>query len=86
MAYNVPSRYQPIWDQLKEKHKAELVAPVVLHRRIIKAVTKRKNIDLTYKFLCSEQYKKAVLKYEIQDNKIKFTLVFLPYINSIGAY
>lgn len=86
MAYNVPSRYQPIWDQLKEKHKAELVAPVVLHRRIIKAVTKRKNIDLTYKFLCSEQFKKAVLKYEIDDTKITFRIIFLPYIHATGAY
>lgn len=86
MAYNVPSRYQPIWDLLKEKHHAELVAPVVLHRRIIKAVTKRKNIDLAYKFLCSEQYKKAVLKYSVEGNTIKFKIVFLPYIHATGAY
>lgn len=86
MAYTVPSRYQPIWNLLKEKHVAELVAPAALHRRIIKAVIKRKDVDLTYKFLCAEQHRKAKLSYTVEGNKITFRLFFLPYFNSIGAY
>jgi hypothetical protein len=88
MAYTVPSRYQPIWDALKtnRNHKAELVAPVVLHRRIIKAVIKRKDVDLSFKFECAEQHRKARLGYRIEGTKITFYLTFIPYYNSTGAY
>jgi len=86
MAYNIPSRYQPIWELLKQKHAATIVAPPHLHKRIIKAVIRRKDIDLTYKFVCAESHKKAKLTYTIEGNSVHFTLKFYPYINSLGAY
>jgi len=86
MAFPIPSRYQPIWDTLKQKHVAKLVAPEVLHRRIIKAVTKRKNVDLAYKVLCGEQHRKAVLNHSTEGNTITFSLTFIPYYNATGAY
>lgn len=86
MAYTIPSRYQPIWDTLKEKRHAKLVAPAVLHKRIIKAVIKRKDVDVGYKFLCAEQFKKARIKYKTTGNIIEFYLQFVPYYNAPGAY
>lgn len=86
MAYNIPSRYQPIWDTIKQTGVATIVAQPHLHKRIIKAVIRRKDIDLTYKFICAESHKKAKLTYEIEGNTVKFTLKFYPYINSLGAY
>lgn len=82
----VVSQYQPIWNTLKEKHTAKLVAPQAYHRRIIKAVTKRKDVDLGYKFLCSQQDKKAILRTSISGNTITFTLEFQYFLNSTGAY
>lgn len=86
MAYNVPSKYQPIWDTLKLKHQVEIIAPQAVHRRVIKAVINRKDSDAAYKFLCSESHKKAKLRYKVEGNKITFSLVFFPYFNSAGAY
>lgn len=86
MAYTVPSRYQPIWDTLKKNNHAKLVAPVVLHRRIIKAVIKRKDVDLAFKVECGEQHRKAKLGYRVAGNAIEFYLTYLPYLNSTGAY
>lgn len=86
MAYNIPSRYQPIWDKLKAELSATIVAPPHLHKRIIKAVIRRKDIDLAYKFICSNSHKRAKLIYEIKGNAITFSLKFYPYINSLGAY
>jgi hypothetical protein len=70
----LPSRYQPIWDALKAQGQCRIVAPLPLHRRIIKAVIKRKDEDLGYKLELSEKYKKAKLAYKIEGNTITFTL------------
>lgn len=86
MAYNIPSRYQPIWDMIKKTNKATIVAPPYLHKRIIKAVTRRKDIDITYKFICAESHKRAVMSTKVEGNTIHFSLNFYPYINSLGAY
>lgn len=42
-------QYQSIWNKLKQNKSASIAAPSVLHRRIIKAVQKEKNMDLGYK-------------------------------------
>lgn len=82
----VVSQYQPIWNTLKEKHTAKLVAPQAFHRRIIKAVTKRKDVDLGYKFQCSQQDKKAFLYHTSEGNTLTFTIKFRYFLNSTGAY
>ena len=86
MAYNVPSKYQPIWNQLKQKHIVSLVAPPIIHKRIIKAVIRRKDLDIAYKFECAELHKRAKLYHSIEGNTITFILKFIPYLNSTGAY
>lgn len=86
MAYNIPSKYLPIWNELKTKGVATVITHPCLHRRIKKAVIRRKDEDLTYKFILSEQHKRAKLSTRIEGNAITFTLHFLPYLNSIGAY
>ena len=86
MAYNVPSKYQPIWNAIKQNKTATIVAPQILRRRIIKAVIKRKDIDIAYKFLCAEKHYKAKLLYKIEGNTIQFTLITQSYLNSLGAY
>lgn len=43
------SVYDPIWNQLKKDKAVSLTANRLLHARIIKAVIKRKWLDLGYK-------------------------------------
>lgn len=47
-------KYQPIWEQIKETHTASLSANPIVHKRIIKAVTKEKLNDLGWKLMCKE--------------------------------
>lgn len=48
------SRYSPIWEELKKNGTVTIVASPALHKRIVKAVLKRKNLDVGYKFQQSE--------------------------------
>jgi len=80
--YSYPvSRYLPIWTKLKTENKVSVAIPQPLHRRLIKAVIKRKDEDLAYKFLLSEACsgRKAKLKYIIQENVVHFKLVFFTH-------
>lgn len=79
-----PSKYSPIWENLKRDLEARVVAHPALHRRIIKAVIKRKDEDLGYKVLNAEMYKKAKLSYTIEGNVITFRIGFIPII-CLGA-
>jgi hypothetical protein len=47
-------QYEPIWIQIKTEFKCEISAHKAHHRRIIKAVTKEKDMDLGYKLYLSE--------------------------------
>ncbi len=73
---NHRSRYSPIWETLKVNGECRITATPALHPRIIKAVIKRKNVDIAYKHtLLSESIpKKAKLQYHIQGSLITFTL------------
>lgn len=64
MAYNHKSSYESIWQKLKADGYCEVRAPVVIHARIKKAVTKRKDLDIAYKVLLEhEEHKIARLKF-----------------------
>lgn len=82
-----PSRYQPIWDQLKAEGKCCIVAHTCLHKRIKKAVIKRKDEDLAFKLLLSEQYKYARLSVSISGNSISFKLEYRTNLSqlTVGA-
>jgi hypothetical protein len=69
------SRYKPIWDKLKLTGECVITTPLPLHKRIIKAVSKRKLEDLSFHLEISEARKKATLKYEVDGTMIKFILV-----------
>jgi len=43
------SIYDPIWEKIKKEGTAEVVVNRHLHRRLIKAVKKRKYFDISYK-------------------------------------
>ena len=79
--------YEPIWLKLRSAKAKEvlnfpeikvkeisLTAPKSAHKRIIKAVTKEKYGDVTFKFECSENCKKARISHEVKGNIIKFKL------------
>jgi hypothetical protein len=73
---NKNSSYEKVWILIKDKGKCELAATPALHPRIIKAVIKRKYMDLGFKLLCQEQCKRAKLQYKVEGSKITFTLKY----------
>jgi len=78
----MPRQYEPIWTQIKQTGMCEISSHRAYHRRIIKAVTKEKDLDLGYKLECSEMYPptQAVMKSFRSGSVIKFTLVLKPLI------
>lgn len=76
MAYNVPSKYQPLWDAIRtSKSKcASIVALPVHHKTIIKAVIKRKDKDLAFKQECLDAGFSYILSYTTVENRIDFKL------------
>lgn len=68
--------YQPIWEQLKQKHKCDIAAPKAYHKRIKKAVIKEKDMDLGFKVLLAEEAKSATLQIESKDGILSFKLNF----------
>lgn len=77
------SQYLPIWNKLKADRKVSVALPPPLHRRLIKAVIKRKDRDLAHKFLLSEEGKRQYLSYTIVDSVIHFKLSTY-YLNGLG--
>jgi hypothetical protein len=77
------SKYLPIWNKLKADKHVSVALPPPFHRRLIKAVIKRKDEDLAHKFLLSEAGKKQYLSYEIKDSVIHFKLSTY-YLNGLG--
>jgi len=82
MARYTTSRYLPIWNKLKADRKVSVALPPPLHRRLIKAVIKRKDEDLGYKLLMGEECKKVYLSYTVEESVIHFKLSI--YTNGIG--
>jgi hypothetical protein len=73
-------QYEPIWIKLKSLSKSEaetigvsIAAPRVLHKRIIKAVTKEKYMDFAYKAVNPRE---ATLVHVRSNSILTFKLVF----------
>ena len=47
-------KYEPVWIEIKTTGVCRISAHKAFHRRIIKAVTKEKDMDLGYKLECTE--------------------------------
>ena len=80
---NTPSRYQKLWDAIKEDASSAkpkgvaIAAHIDLHSRIIKAIKARKLKDTGYKFLCDMEDKGfCKLEFLIEGTKITFSLKF----------
>ncbi len=65
--------YQPIWLELKEKHKARIAADSRMFRRIEKAVSKEHQIDLAFKYSLAES--RSVAKIEFIRSKFELRMV-----------
>ena len=72
------SEYDPIWTGLKASEKKpkqfSITANKALHPRIIKAISKRKNLDVGYKI--ELEPKKALLSHSRDGSKLTFYLTF----------
>lgn len=75
MANRQLSRYTPIWVAIKKEGKCQVASPSLLHKRLIKAVGKRKNEDLMYKEQLRRNGQRAVLYYAIDGDVVEFTLI-----------
>lgn len=49
-------KYQPAWEKLKKDGKLTIVAPVIVHPRIIKAIIKEKWNDAAFKLCNTHDY------------------------------
>lgn len=67
-------KYQPIWEQIKQKGSCKVAVPKPLHRRVIRGVIKEKDEDIAFKFLAAEKWAWNKLQYEIQGSQITFVL------------
>lgn len=68
------SRYLPIWKQLKEKGHCRITAPPQFHTTIIKAVKKRRDKDLAFRYQLQEEHKEHKIQFKIEGTVIRFYL------------
>lgn len=78
----IESEYTPLWEAIKASTKSpkqvSIAANRALHPRIIKAIIKRKWLDLGFKIMLSDTEQKAIL-YNVRDgSKLTFILEFYP--------
>jgi hypothetical protein len=69
------SRYLPIWLQLKEKGECKITAPPQFHKRIVKALKKRRDKDTLFLYQLAESNRKHTIKYKINGTVIHFRLI-----------
>lgn len=67
-------KHQPIWEAIKKNSTASLLAPLELHKRIIKAVINEKSRDSVWKLECSMEGNRYKLSYETDGKMITFNL------------
>lgn len=74
-------KLQAVWEQIKLDGSATILCEPNMHKRLILALRKEKNIDYGWKLLIAEQHKRAKLKEKIDGNKIFFYLEYSIIIN-----
>lgn len=70
-------KYEPIWIKIKETHKATISAPIHMHKRIKRGVSKEKDQDLGFKLLQDSKglrYSLVITSNE-ENNLLHFELV-----------
>jgi len=73
MAYP-PSKYLPIWNQLKAKKICKITAPIIYHKTIIKMVKNKRDDDLAYRFELAELGLTHEIKTVVDGTVITFIL------------
>lgn len=77
-------QYEGAWLQLKQRGKLRLAAPPGLHRRIIKAITKEKDMDLGFKLLMMDKFLRVVMQHRSENGVIhlwlEYKYTFLPSV------
>lgn len=68
------SRYQVVWDTLKQKGTVKLSAPTLAHKRLKRAVIKRKDLDLGFKLETAEKNLRSFLIFQSTGNVLTITL------------
>lgn len=69
-------KYQPIWEQIKQKGHCSVAADPRLHRRIIRMVSKEKDNDSAFRVLMSESHSFSKLLIKIEGAKITWELKY----------
>ena len=69
-----PSKYLPIWNQLKTTKSCRITAPIPYHRTIIKMVKNRRDDDTGYRFELAERGLTHEIKTAVKGTVITFTL------------
>lgn len=67
-------KYQAAWEQLKRDGFIRIAAHKLVHKRIVKAIVKEKNIDLVYKYVLAEDCKHAIISHKRNSGEL---LLFL---------
>ena len=71
---SITSRYAIIWHKLKQDKTVRLSAPAEAHRRLRKAIIKRKDIDLGFKLEMSEKNLRPYLSFKSESNILTVSL------------
>jgi|688.fasta_scaffold737490_1 hypothetical protein len=77
------SKYLPIWKSLKETGHCRITAPPIYHKRIIKAVRKRRDKDVFFLYTLAEKNYTHRMTYTINGTVIEFRLKQYLSINGL---
>lgn len=67
-------KYEPAWIELKNNGTVRIAAHRSLHKRIIKAIIKEKDIDIPFKLACADKYIKTEIAYSCATSVITLNL------------
>lgn len=82
----MPRQYEPIWTKLKEDGVVRLAVPRPLHKRVVKAVLKEKDMDKGFRLMMLEKRIRLRIEYECKDNVITIKLKQLfTFLTSVSA-
>lgn len=78
-----PSKYLPIWNQLKSKKTCRITAPTVYHKTIIKMLKNKRDDDLGYRYQLAENGKTHRIGINVKGTVITFTLIESVTVNGL---
>lgn len=67
-------KYQEAWEKIKKDKKLQIVAPAIVHARIVKAIQKEKYMDAAFKLCNDHDYFYLDVSIDRKTNTITFVL------------